>query len=56
MTHKSNTEQELADKVQRMLERVLGPGRSNVIVSAEVDMDSEVTEILTYESTVIALI
>lgn len=49
MTHKSNTEQELAEKVQGMLERVLGPGRSNVIVSAEIDMDSEVIEVLTYD-------
>lgn len=49
MDYKERTEQRLADNAQRMLETVLGPGRSNVIVSAVIDMDSEETLVTTYE-------
>ena len=45
MDYKDRVEQSIAKKVQDMLELVLGPGRSSVKVSAELDMTS--TEIMT---------
>ena len=49
MDYKSRVEQGLAAKVSEMLEMVLGPGRSDVKVSAKVDMKSSQTETTTYE-------
>ncbi|MHC5061168.1 MAG: flagellar basal-body MS-ring/collar protein FliF [Planctomycetota bacterium] len=40
MDYKSRVEQSMADKVQGMLELVLGPNRSTVKISAEIDMTS----------------
>jgi len=47
MSYKADTEQRLAAEAQEMLEMALGPGRSKVMVSAEVNMDSEVTRTTT---------
>ncbi len=49
MDYKSRVEQGLAAKVSEMLEVVLGPGRSDVKVSAKLDMKSSQTETTTYE-------
>ncbi len=49
MDYKSRVEQTQAAKISEMLEMVLGPGRSSVKVSAEVDMTSTETETITYE-------
>ncbi len=49
MDYKSRVEQIMAAKVQDMLEMVLGPGRSNVKVSAVVDMENIETITTTYE-------
>ncbi|MBW8014756.1 MAG: flagellar M-ring protein FliF [Planctomycetes bacterium] len=49
MDYKERTEQRLAANAQRMLDISLGPGRSSIVVSAVVDMDSEETEIITYD-------
>ncbi|MCK5172467.1 MAG: flagellar M-ring protein FliF, partial [Planctomycetes bacterium] len=49
MDYKTRVEQTQAAKVSEMLEMVLGPGRSNVKVSAEVDMTSLQTETIAYE-------
>jgi len=45
MDYKDRVEQSIAKKVQDMLELVLGPGRSSVKVSAQLDMTS--TEVMT---------
>lgn len=45
MDYKDRVEQSIAKKVEDMLELVLGPGRSSIKVSAELDMTS--TEIMT---------
>ncbi|MCF7955410.1 MAG: flagellar M-ring protein FliF [Phycisphaerae bacterium] len=47
MNYKAETEKRLAAEAQEMLEIALGPGRSKVMVSAEVDMDSEVVRTTT---------
>jgi len=49
MDYKTRVEQITAGKVQDMLELALGPGRSTIKVSAEVDMTSTQTETTTYE-------
>jgi flagellar M-ring protein FliF len=48
MDYKTRVEQIQAAKVSEMLEMVLGPGRSNVKVSAVVDMTSIQTETIEY--------
>lgn len=48
MDYKSRVEQTQAAKISEMLEMVLGPGRSSVKVSAEVDMTSIQTETVEY--------
>jgi len=55
MGFRAETEQRLAAEVQEMLEAALGPGRSKVMVSAEVDMNNEVTEVLTYDKGIVKL-
>jgi flagellar M-ring protein FliF len=49
MDYKDRVEQSIASKVQDMLELVLGPGRSSVKVSAELDMTSIETLSTKYE-------
>ncbi len=49
MDYKTRVEQIIAGKVQEMLKVVLGPGRSTIKVSAEIDMTSIQTETTTYE-------
>jgi len=43
---------EMAGKVQSMLDRVLGPGNSNVQVTADLDFDKAVTESTRYYKTI----
>lgn len=49
MDYKDRVEQSIANKVQDMLELVLGPSRSSVKVSAEIDMTSIETMTTKYE-------
>jgi flagellar M-ring protein FliF len=49
MDYKDRVERSIADKVQDMLELVLGPGRSSIKVSAEIDMTSTETMTTKYE-------
>ncbi len=42
-------ERELEDRVQRMLERVFGPGKALAVVTAELDFDARETTIITYD-------
>lgn len=49
MDYKTKVEQIIAGKVQDMLEVALGPKRSTIKVSAEIDMTSIQTETTTYE-------
>ena len=49
MDYKDRVERELAERAQRMLETLLGPNRSSVVVSVELDMDSEDKLVTTYE-------
>jgi len=46
---RERVEQNLADRAERLLETALGPGRSSIVVSAILDMDSEDTLITTYD-------
>jgi flagellar M-ring protein FliF len=49
MDYKTRVERELADKVQNMLDTVLGQGRSTVKVNAKLDMTSTETMKTTFE-------
>jgi flagellar M-ring protein FliF len=49
MDYKARVEQELSNKIQSMLEVVLGPGRSTVKISAVVNMENIETITKTYE-------
>ena len=48
MDYKQKTENKITEDIQRMLQMALGPGRSSIVVSAAVDMDSEETLTTTY--------
>ncbi len=46
---KRTFERELEDRVQRMLERVFGPGKALVVVTTELDFDARETTVITYD-------
>lgn len=49
MDMRERVEQKLAERAQRLLATALGSGRSSIVVSATLDMDSEDTLATTYE-------
>ncbi|MBE0534094.1 MAG: flagellar M-ring protein FliF [Phycisphaerae bacterium] len=49
LDYKQRVEQEIAAKVQDMLDMVLGPGRASIKVSAKLDMSSETVQTKKYE-------
>jgi len=46
---KREFEKELEERVQRMLERVFGPGNALAVVTAELDFDARETTMITYD-------